>query len=127
VLQARRVPSSVSLFAARKGRGLSSLVVRRARRQLMTGGFGFFAPRLDGFLTAEQMNRQPARLCIVGSKRSDGVTDESLVEAIEALRREVEQLQRQLAATRAWCVGLEEEQMRLGAMLLAAGRTTGGT
>ena len=31
---------------ARKGRGLSSLVVRRARRQLMTGGFGFFAPRL---------------------------------------------------------------------------------
>jgi hypothetical protein len=31
----------------------------------MTGGFGFFAPRLDGFLTAEQMNRQPARLCTV--------------------------------------------------------------
>src|SRR5215218_4901236 len=28
----------------------------------MIGGFGFFAPRLDGFLTAEQMNRQPARL-----------------------------------------------------------------
>jgi hypothetical protein len=55
------------------------------------------------------------------------VTDESLVEAIEALRREVEQLQRQLAATRAWCIGLEEEQTRLGAMLLAAGRTTGGT
>jgi hypothetical protein len=27
----------------------------------MTGGFGFFAPRLDGFLTAEQMNQQPAR------------------------------------------------------------------
>jgi hypothetical protein len=54
------------------------------------------------------------------------VTDESLVEAIEALRREVEQLQRQLAATRAWCLGLEEEQMRLGAILLAAGRTTGG-
>jgi hypothetical protein len=48
------------------------------------------------------------------------------VEAIEALRREVEQLRRQLAATRAWCVGLEEEQMRLSAMLLAAGRTTGG-
>ena len=93
----------------------------------MTGGFGFFAPRLDGFLTAEQLNRQPARLCIVGSRRSDEVTDESLVEAIEALRREVEQLQRQLAATRAWCLGLEEEQMRLGAMLLAAGRTTGGT
>jgi len=93
----------------------------------MTGGFGFFAPRLDGFLTAEQMNRQPARLCIVGSKRSDGVTDESLVEAIEALRREVEQLQRQLAATRAWCLGLEEEQTRLGAMLQAVGWTTGGT
>jgi hypothetical protein len=49
------------------------------------------------------------------------------VEAIEALRREVEQLQRQLAATRAWCVGLEEEQSRLSARLLAAGRTTGGT
>jgi hypothetical protein len=93
----------------------------------MTGGFGFFAPRLDGFLAAEQMNRQLARLCIVGGKRSDGVADESLVEAIEALRREVEQLQRQLAATRAWCLGLEEEQMRLGVMLLAAGRTTGGT
>jgi Ribonuclease G/E len=55
------------------------------------------------------------------------VTDESLVEAIEALRREVEQLQRQLAATRAWCLGLEEEQMRLGAILLGAGRTIGGT
>jgi hypothetical protein len=55
------------------------------------------------------------------------VTEESLVKAIEALRREVEQLLRQLAATRAWCVGLEEEQVRLGAMLLAAGRTTGGT
>jgi hypothetical protein len=56
-----------------------------------------------------------------------GSADESLVEAIETLRREVEQLQRQLAATRAWCLGLEEEQMRMGAMLLAAGRTTGGT
>jgi Ribonuclease G/E len=55
------------------------------------------------------------------------VTDESVVEAIEALRREVEHLRRQLAATRAWCLGLEEEQVRLGAMLLAAGRTTGGT
>ena len=55
------------------------------------------------------------------------MTDESLVEAIEALRREVEQLQRQLAATRAWCVGLEEEQSRLGAMLQAVGWTTGGT
>ena len=53
--------------------------------------------------------------------------DESLVEAIEALRREVVQLQRQLAATRAWCVGLEEEQVRLGTMLLAASRTTGRT
>jgi hypothetical protein len=49
------------------------------------------------------------------------------VETIEGLRRELERLQRQLAATRAWCLGLEEEQMRLGAMLLAAGRTTGGT
>jgi predicted site-specific integrase-resolvase len=29
----------------------------------MTGGFGFFAPRLDGFLNPEQMNRQSARLC----------------------------------------------------------------
>ena len=55
------------------------------------------------------------------------MADESLVEAIETLRRDVEQLQRQLAATRVWCIGLEEEQMRLGAMLLAAGRTTGGT
>jgi hypothetical protein len=55
------------------------------------------------------------------------VADQSVVEAIETLRRDVEQLQRQLAATRAWCVGLEEEQMRLGAMLLAAGRTTGRT
>ena len=55
------------------------------------------------------------------------MADESLVEAVKGLRREVEQLQRQLAATRAWCIGLEEEQMRLGAMLLAAGRTTGGT
>jgi len=93
----------------------------------MTGGFGFFAPRLDGFLTAEQMNRQPARLCTVKYRRSEGVADKSVVEAIETLRRDVEQLQRQLAATRAWCVGLEEEQMRLGAMLLAAGRRTGGT
>ena len=50
------------------------------------------------------------------------MTDESLVEAIEALRREVEQLQRQLAATRVWCIGLEEEQMRLGAMLAAGGQ-----
>ena len=94
---------------------------------MMTGGFGFFAPRLDGFLTAEQMNQQPARLCTVKYQEELGVADESLVEAIEALRREVEQLQRQLAATRAWCLGLEEEQMRLGAMLVAAGRTTGGT
>jgi len=47
------------------------------------------------------------------------VADESLVEAIETLRRDVEQLQRQLAATRAWCIGLEEEQIRLGAMLAA--------
>ena len=46
---------------------------------------------------------------------------DSLGEAIETLRRDVEQLQRQLAATRAWCIGLEEEQMRLSAML-AAGR-----
>ena len=93
----------------------------------MTGGFGFFAPRLDGFLTAEQMNGQPARLCTVKYQEELGVADESLVEAIQTLRREVEQLQRQLAATRAWCLGLEEEQVRLGAMLLAAGRTTGGT
>jgi hypothetical protein len=55
------------------------------------------------------------------------VIDESLVKAIEALRREVEQLQRQLAATRAWCLGLEEEQTRLGAMLQGAGWPTGGT
>jgi hypothetical protein len=55
------------------------------------------------------------------------MTDEPLVEAIKTLRRDVEQLQRQLAATRAWCVGLEEEQSRLGAMLQAVGWTTGGT
>jgi hypothetical protein len=93
----------------------------------MTGGSGFFAPRLDGFLTAEQMNQQPARLCSATYQEELGVADESLVEAIQTLRREVEQLQRQLAAIRAWCLGLEEEQTRLGAMLLAAGRTTGGT
>jgi hypothetical protein len=93
----------------------------------MTGGSGFFAPRLDGFLTAEQMNRQPARLCTGGTRRSEGVADESLGEAIETLRRDVEQLQRQLAATRAWCVGLEEEQTRLGAMLQGVGGPTGGT
>ncbi len=93
----------------------------------MTGGSGFFAPRLDGFLTAEQMNRQPARLCTVGTRGSVGVADESFGEAIETLRRDVEQLQRQLAATRAWCVGLEEEQTRLGAMLQGAGWPTGGT
>jgi hypothetical protein len=55
------------------------------------------------------------------------VADESLVEAIETLRRDVEQLQRQLAATRAWCAGLEEEQTWLGAMLQGAGWPTGGT
>jgi hypothetical protein len=55
------------------------------------------------------------------------VADESLVEAIKTLRQDVEQLQRQLAATRAWCLGLEEEQVRLGAMLLAASRPSGGT
>jgi hypothetical protein len=55
------------------------------------------------------------------------MTDESLVEAIKTLRRDVEQLQRQLAATRAWCVGLEEEQSRLGAMLQTVGWITGGT
>ena len=55
------------------------------------------------------------------------MADESLVEAIKTLRQDVEQLQRQLAATRAWCLGLEEEQVRLGAMLLVASRTTGGT
>ena len=54
------------------------------------------------------------------------MADESVVEAIKTLRRDVEQLRRQLAATRAWCLGLEEEQVRLGAMLLAASRTTGG-
>jgi hypothetical protein len=47
------------------------------------------------------------------------MTDESVMEAIKTLRRDVEQLQRQLAATRAWCVGLEEEQTRLGALLQA--------
>ena len=55
------------------------------------------------------------------------MTEESLVEAIKTLRLDVEQLQRQLAATRAWCLGLEEEQTRLGAMLQAAGRTIGRT
>ena len=92
----------------------------------MTGGFGFFAPRLDGFLTAEQMNRQPTRRSSARVPEED-MTEESLVEAIKTLRRDLEQLQRQLAATRAWCVGLEEEQSRLGAMLQAVGWTTGGT
>jgi len=55
------------------------------------------------------------------------MTDESVLKAIKTLRRDVEQLQQQLAATRAWCVGLEEEQIRLGAMLQAVGWTTGGT
>ena len=55
------------------------------------------------------------------------MADESVVEVIEALRREVEQLQRQLAATRAWCIGLEEEQTRLGSMLRATDKRTGGT
>jgi hypothetical protein len=53
------------------------------------------------------------------------MTDESLVEAIKTLRRDVEQLQRQLAATRAWCVGLEEEQTRLGALVQDCGPTSG--
>lgn len=55
------------------------------------------------------------------------MADESLVEAIKTLRRDVEQLQRQLAATRAWCLGLEEEQVRLGVMLPAASRPSAGT
>jgi hypothetical protein len=55
------------------------------------------------------------------------VADASVVEAIETLRRDVEQLQRQLAATRAWCIGLEEGQTRLGAMLRATDWPTGGT
>ena len=55
------------------------------------------------------------------------MADESLVEAIKGVRRDVEELQRQLAATRAWCLGLEEEQVRLGAMLLPASWTTGAT
>ena len=93
----------------------------------MTGGFGFFAPRLDGFLTAQQMNQQAARLCSATYQEERGVADESLVEAIKGLRRDIGELQRQLAATRAWCVGLEEEQSRLGAMLQAVGWTTGGT
>jgi hypothetical protein len=96
--------------------------------QVIPRGSGFFAPRLDGFLTAEQMNRQRRGWADrLGTRRSEGVADESLVEAIETLRRDVEQLQRQLAATRAWCLGLEEEQTRLGAMLQGAGWPTGGT
>jgi len=55
------------------------------------------------------------------------MADEAVVEAIEALHRDVEQLQRQLAATRAWCVGLEEEQTRLGALVQGCGRTSGRT
>jgi hypothetical protein len=55
------------------------------------------------------------------------VADESLVEAIQTLRRQVEQLQRHLAATRAWCIGLEEEQTRLDAMLHGAGWPIRGT
>jgi hypothetical protein len=54
------------------------------------------------------------------------MADESVLEAIKILRRDVEQLQRQLAATRAWCVGLEEEQTRLGALVQGCGRASGG-
>jgi len=50
------------------------------------------------------------------------MADESVVEAIKILRRDMEQLQRQLAATRAWCVGLEEEQTRLSELVRAAAR-----
>jgi hypothetical protein len=53
------------------------------------------------------------------------MADESVVEAIKTLRRDMEQLQRQLAATRAWCVGLEEEQTRLGALVQDCGPTSG--
>jgi hypothetical protein len=55
------------------------------------------------------------------------MADESVVEAIKTLRRDVEQLQRQLAATRAWCVGLEEEQTRLCVLIQGVGRTSGRT
>ena len=48
------------------------------------------------------------------------MADESVVEAIKTLRRDMEQLQRQLAATRVWCVGLEEEQTRLSELVRAA-------
>jgi hypothetical protein len=38
-----------------------------------------------------------------------------------ALRRDLERLRRELAATRAWCEGLEDEQARLLSMLHLAG------
>jgi hypothetical protein len=47
------------------------------------------------------------------------MADESVVEAIKTLRRDMEQLQRQLAATRVWYVGLEEEQIRLSELVRA--------
>ena len=48
------------------------------------------------------------------------MADESVVDAIKTLRRDMEQLQRQLTATRVWCVGLEEEQTRLSELVRAA-------
>jgi hypothetical protein len=54
------------------------------------------------------------------------MADESVVDAIKTLRRDMEQLQRQLTATRVWCVGLEEEQTRLSEAGAGCGPTSGG-
>ena len=53
--------------------------------------------------------------------RRDKDTEEkqhrSVRESPESLRRDIEALRRDLGATRAWCLGLEEELARLRAML----------
>ena len=53
----------------------------------------------------DEMHREPPG-------RKERMADESLYQALDALRREVKQLQRRHAATRAWCRGLEEDQAR---------------
>jgi len=44
--------------------------------------------------------------------------DQSLAEAVADLRRQLERLKAEHSATRAWCRGLEDEQARLGEMMV---------
>ena len=44
--------------------------------------------------------------------------------ALQALRAEVQQLREELAAVRAWCEGLEDEQVLLWRGLAGAGSTS---